>query len=99
TTCSAMVEANSSRAADHLALALVVARRPPGGALDARDLLAHGLALGHQCDQLAVELAQAPAQIVQRHGLGFGRHGSRCSLKDSTPFYRGAPLAASAECR
>jgi len=61
---------------DHLALALIVARRPSGGALDARDLLAHGLALGHQRDQLAVELGHSPAQVLQRHGVGFGRHGT-----------------------
>src|SRR5437016_3662796 len=71
-------------------------RERPAAAEDAHGILQlgvdrpdGGVAVGVG-DQLAVELAQAPAQIVQRHGLGFGRHGSGCSLKDSTPFYRGA---------
>ena len=50
---------------DHFALALVIARRAAGGALHARDLAAHRLALGDQLEEVAVDPVQARAQIVQ----------------------------------
>src|SRR5438132_842521 len=83
-------------AEDHLALAPVVARRLTRGALDARHFLAHRLALGDERDQLAVDVGQAPAQVLQRHVLGFGRHGGLGSSRNLIPFYRGAAGGARA---
>src|SRR5947208_1500964 len=79
-----------------LALAPVVARRLTRGALDARHFLAHRLALGDERDQLAVDVGQAPAQVLQRHVLGFGRHGGVGSSRTLIPFYRGAAGGARA---
>jgi len=81
---------------DHLALALVVARRLAGRALDVRHLFAQRLALGYELDELAVEIVHSLAEILQRHGVA--RHG-RGPPQVPTPFYRGAAGGASGGAR
>src|SRR5205807_8761348 len=69
---------------DHFPLAFVVARRMSGRALDPGNLGAHGLALRDQRDQLAIDVSQAPAQIVQRHVVAC--HESLKPLAMAAPF-------------
>jgi len=62
-------EAFSRRAAaqDHLPLAREIARGASGGTLDRRHLFAQGFSARHQREELAVEVTQRRAQLVQSH--------------------------------
>ncbi len=61
------LESRGPRALDHLALTLVVAGRMAGRPLHARHLAAQCLALADQREQLAVDLGQAAAQVIECH--------------------------------
>ena len=54
-------------AQDDLPFAREVARGASGCALDGGHLLAQGLAARHQREELAVEVAQRRAQLIQSH--------------------------------